>query len=79
MEATRPSGSLIARPVMVATVVAVALGILAMHAISLQGVCHQPTLAAVTSAMTPEMGHPALDGPGPPRAITTPQRAGSMS
>jgi hypothetical protein len=64
MQATRPSGNLMARPVMVAAVVAVALGILAMHAISLHGVCHQPTLAGVTSAMTPEMGHPALDGPG---------------
>ena len=60
MEGTRPSGRLMARPVMVAAVVAVALGLLAMHAISLHGVCHQPTLAAVTSAMTPEMGHPAL-------------------
>jgi hypothetical protein len=53
-----------ARTFLVAAVVAVALGILAMHAISLHGVCHQPTLAAGTSAMTPEMGHPALDGPG---------------
>ena len=53
MEATRPSGSLMARPVLVAAVVAVALGILAMHAISLHGICHQPALAAVTSAMAP--------------------------
>ena len=64
MEAARPSGSLVARTSLVAAVVAVALGIIAMHAISLHGVCHQPTLAAVTSAMTPKMGHPTLDGPG---------------
>jgi len=64
MEATRPSGSLMARPVLVAAVVVIALGILAMHGISLHGICHQPTLAAVTSEMATEMGHPALDGSG---------------
>jgi hypothetical protein len=64
MEATRLSGSRIARPLLVAAVVAIALGILAMHAIALHGICHQPTLRAATSAMTPEMGHPAHDGPG---------------
>jgi hypothetical protein len=64
MEPTRPSGNRMARPVLVAAVVAIALGILAMHAIALRGICHQPTLGAATSTMTPGMGHPALDGPG---------------